>query len=91
MFGMNGEQVKSVVAKILTFASAYVIGKWGITSGSWEAISALVMAALTLVFSFTSNTPTAIVKAAENLDAVKGVQVTAASGIAPVTGPKVTT
>ncbi len=91
MFGINIEQIKSVVVKLLALASAYVVGKWGITAGTWEAITALVVAVFTVISSFTSNTATQIVKAAEGLDAVKSVKVTAASGIAPVTGPKVTT
>ncbi len=90
MFGLNQEQVKSAVVKILAIAGGFVAGKWGITSGTWEAISAVVLAVLTLLYSFKANTPTALVKAAESLPEVSAVKVNDPS-IAAATGPKVTT
>jgi hypothetical protein len=92
MFGMNQEQLKSVVVKVLAIIGGFVAGKWGITSGTWEAISALVLAAVTVFWSFKANTPTSIVKAAEAMPEVTKIEVTPSSGIAnpAVTGPKVT-
>ncbi len=89
MFGMNWEQIRSLLVKVLAIGGGFVIGKWGITSGSWEAITALVLAALTVIESLRANTQTAIVKAAEAQPAVKKIEVNDPAIVA-ATGPKVT-
>jgi hypothetical protein len=90
MFGMNQEQIKSAVVKLLAIVGAFIAGKWGITSGTWEAISGVVLAVVTLLFSFKMNTSTAIVKAAEAMPQVTHITVSD-KAIADATGPKVTT
>lgn len=89
MFGMNQEQIKSAIVKILAIAGGFVAGKWGITSGTWEAISALVIAAFTVFWSFKANTTDSIVKAAESLPKVDSIKVNDPD-LAANNGPKVT-
>jgi hypothetical protein len=89
MFGLNQEQLKSAIVKILAIAGGFVAGKWGITSGTWEAISAVILAVVTLLYSFKANTPTALVKAAEAMPEVKKIEVSDPAIVA-ATGPKVT-
>jgi hypothetical protein len=89
IFGMNYEQIKSLIVKVLALGGGFFIGKYGITTGAWEAIVAAVVALFTVYSSFKSNTDTSLVKAAEGVAAVDSIKVSD-SAIAEATGPKVT-
>jgi hypothetical protein len=89
IFGMNYEQVKSLIIKVLALGGGFFVGKYGITTGAWEAIVAAVVALFTVYASFKDNTDTSLVKAAEGVPAVDSIKVSD-QAIASATGPKVT-
>lgn len=89
MFGMNWETAKSLIAKVVAMIGVWVMAKYGLSSGTWEAITGIVMAVASLLWSVKANTPTSLVKAAESMEAVDSIKVNDQS-ISDATGPKVT-
>lgn len=89
MFGITWPTIESLISKGLAMLGVWVVQRYGLTDGTWQSISGIIMSILGLLWSIKSNTPTAIVKKAENLSTTTGIQSTD-KGIVDATGPKVT-